>query len=243
MPVFSASLVLLDIEGTTSSIDFVHEVMFPYARQHLAGFLETQAEHPELPACLQQLGKDLGKPAGWSEQPLPRLFPEVIAGVLALMDGDVKATGLKQLQGMIWKQGFESGQLVSHLYEDVLPALQHWQSLGLRLAVYSSGSIAAQRLFFGHTRSGDLLPLFCAHFDTTTGPKKEAASYRAIASDLGLPPEAIVFISDVPEELQAASEAGLQTVLSVRPGNAAVAPGHGFAEITAFDQLQIQPLA
>jgi len=155
------------------------------------------------------------------------------------MDGDVKATGLKQLQGLIWEAGFTSGELKAHVYDDVPPALSAWNQAGLDLRVYSSGSVQAQKLFFGHTIAGNLLPLFRGHYDTTTGPKKQSSSYTAIAAAFALPPQEILFLSDVPAELEAAKEAGLQTALVLRPGNAAVKPGHGHQEIGSFAEITI----
>jgi enolase-phosphatase E1 len=162
--------------------------------------------------------------------------------VLRLMDADAKATGLKQLQGLIWKSGFESGELKAHVYEDVPPALESWTAAGKDVRIYSSGSVQAQRLFFGHTIAGDLLPRFRGHYDTTTGPKKEAESYRKIAAAFGLPLTAILFLSDIVTELDAAREAGLATALVVRPGNAAGqnCTGEAHAQIADFSQIDVR---
>ena len=138
------------------------------------------------------------------------------------MDGDVKATGLKELQGLIWQEGYAAGRLTSHVYPDVPPALRRWAEQGLDLRIFSSGSVAAQKVFFAHTDAGDLLPLFHGHYDTTTGPKREAESYRRIAADMKLPTSAILFLSDVVQELDAAAEAGCERPWSVRPGNAPI---------------------
>ncbi|HUG66773.1 MAG TPA: acireductone synthase, partial [Pirellulaceae bacterium] len=159
--------------------------------------------------------------------------------IIRLMDGDSKATGLKQLQGLIWKAGFESGELQAHIYDDVPDALAKWNELGIDVRVYSSGSIAAQKLFFGHTIAGDLLHCFRGQYDTTTGPKKEATSYAAIASAFGLRAAEILFISDVVAELDAARSAGLQTALSLRPGNADADASHGHTEIATFAEVKI----
>ena len=155
-----------------------------------------------------------------------------------MIDNDVKATGLKQLQGIIWKSGFHSGEMVAHLYDDTAPALKRWKQQGLDLRIYSSGSIAAQKLFFGHSVAGDILDLFSSHYDTTTGPKKEAESYRKIVADCGIAADRIVFISDVAAELDAAAQAGLQTVLSIRPGNAAVMDVENYQAIESFQILE-----
>src|SRR5262249_37415562 len=134
-----------------------------------------------------------------------------------LMDSDAKATGLKALQGLIWQSGFESGEMKAHVYEDVPLALAAWNAAGKDVRIYSSGGVQAQKLFFGYTIAGDLLLQFRGHYDTTTGPKKEAESYRMIAADFGLPPDEILFLSDIVAELDAARAAGMQTGLVVRP--------------------------
>ncbi len=237
--------VLLDIEGTTSSIRFVHDVMFPHVREHLVEFLESNWTTPELQECLSLLATDLGHASteAWLPPGTPaELREQVCRSVIEMMDQDRKATGLKQLQGLIWKDGFTSGQLVAPLYDDVLPALQAWRDDHIELRIYSSGSVAAQRLFFGHTIHGNLLDLFAGHYDTTIGSKKDADSYRRIVDDIGKPASSVVFISDVVDELAAAEQAGLQTVLSARPDNPAQPP-HGFDAIERFDQLQLTPAA
>ncbi len=214
--------ILLDIEGTTSSIRFVYDVMFPYVRQALDDFLSNHWNSDELQDCLPLLAEDLGFDSvdawlGDKDESGRQLA--VSRAVVQLMDDDVKATGLKQLQGIIWRSGFHSGQLVSHLYDDVEPAVRAWNAKGLDVRIYSSGSIAAQKLFFGHTVNGDLLDQFGGHYDTTTGSKKESSSYEKIAADFGLPAQQILFISDVPEELDAAESIGMRVRLSKRPGN------------------------
>jgi len=151
--------------------------------------------------------------------PVQAAQARVRAHVLELMDRDVKATGLKQLQGLIWESGFASGELQAHLYPDVRATLEKWHAAGIDLRIYSSGSIAAQRLFFGHTIEGNLLSLFRGHYDTTTGSKRESTSYQRIAAEFGVPPHEILFLSDVVAELDAARPAGLQTGLVFRPGN------------------------
>ena len=234
--------ILLDIEGTTSSISFVYDEMFPFVRRALGEFLQQNWDDPAVQQCITLLASDLdrGSVESWlggkDKQQQQQL---VCAGVIELMDADVKATGLKQLQGLIWKAGFHSGELVAHVYEDVTPALHAWHNEGIDVRIYSSGSIAAQQLFFGHSQYGNLLSLFNGHYDTTTGNKKEAASYQSIAADYGLPPENILFISDVAEELVAARSAGMQVVLSIRPGNKPVPNADAFDSITRFDQLNI----
>lgn len=233
--------LLLDIEGTTSSISFVHDEMFPFVRQHLTTFLAENWDRPELQGCLPLLAADIDEnPKTWLSGAPAEDQSRIASAVNQMMDEDRKATGLKQLQGIVWKSGFHSGQLVAHLFDEVAGCLQAWKDAGLDLRIYSSGSVGAQKLFFGHTVAGNLLPLFSAHYDTQVGSKKESASYQEIASDAGLSPEAIIFVSDVPAELSAASSAGLQTVLSLRPGNAPVPEDAKWPSIESFQQLEVK---
>jgi enolase-phosphatase E1 len=229
--VFGGRGILLDVEGTTSSISFVYDVLFPFARRHVGDFLARRAGDPAVRAVAAQLEAQAsggqasgGQAAADHLADLANLADPAIAtraalAALQLMDRDAKVTPLKELQGMIWKGGFDSGELVAHVFEDVPPALAHWADSGLDVRIYSSGSIDAQKLFFAHTAAGDLTPHLRGHYDTTTGPKREAASYRAIAADMGLEPQEILFVSDVGAELDAAREAGMATALAVRPGN------------------------
>lgn len=235
----SADVILLDIEGTTSSIDFVHDVMFPFARKRVPDFVTSNWGSDELNSCIALLANDLGEASveSWLSGDAETNQQTVIDAVVNMIDNDVKATGLKQLQGIVWKSGFHSGEMVAHLYDDTAPAIKRWKEQGLDLRIYSSGSIAAQKLFFGHSIAGDLLDLFSAHYDTTTGPKKEAESYRKIVADIGVAANQIVFVSDVPAELDAAAEAGLQTVLSIRPGNAEVDDVTSYQAIESFESL------
>ncbi len=244
MPTIAASGILLDIEGTTSSVSFVYDVMFPYVRRELDAYLERNWDDEECRAACEQIARDAGWDDGRRQSRLPqdgqsRLPQDVADEVIRLMDDDVKATGLKALQGLIWKRGFESGEMQAHLYEDVPPALLRWNANGLDVRIYSSGSIAAQRLFFGHTEFGDLLRHFKGHYDTTTGPKREVASYTKIAAEYELPSAEILFLSDVVQELDAAREAGLKTCLCLRPGNAEVEPGHGHPAVSNFAHLEL----
>src|SRR5256885_2469851 len=236
---FSGRGILLDIEGTTSSVSFVYDVMFPYIRKHLTFEVFANWLEPEYIEAFHAIARDAGHDSldAWlksnkltRDNPL-RAADVVCKEVIRLMDADAKATGLKALQGLIWQSGFESGELKAHVYDDVPPALIAWNAAGKDVRIYSSGSVQAQKLFFGHTIAGDLLPRFRGHYDTTTGPKKEPASYAKIAEEYRLPPAEILFLSDVVGELDAALAAGMQTGLVVRPGNAAAAAGHGHATI------------
>ncbi len=237
--------ILLDVEGTTSSISFVHDVMFPYARSRVASFLDAHWDDPSVTDCLPLLSQELEYDSvdQWLGDDQTHAKQRVVEGVSRLMDGDVKATGLKKLQGAIWKSGFESGEMTAHLYDDVAPAIRRWNQDGISIRIYSSGSVQAQKLFFGHCVAGDLLPLLSGHYDTTTGGKKEAASYVTIANDIGLMPNEVLFVSDVPMELDAAQSAGMQTVLSIRPGNQRVPEPHGYFAITSFDAIKFETVA
>lgn len=235
----SVSGVLLDIEGTTSSISFVHEVMFPFALEHLDTFLDEKFSDDDAQKACEQVAIDAGHASLASWESTSQIPPKELVKqeVKRLVSVDAKTTGLKALQGHIWASGFESGQLKAHIYDDVLPAIRRWKSTGREVRIYSSGSIAAQKLFFGHLNTSEdsnQLHLLSGHYDTTSGGKKEAASYTNVAEDWGLPPAEILFISDVAEELHAAACAGLQVLASVRPGNKPLPNGLPFASITTF---------
>lgn len=202
------SSILTDIEGTTSSIHFVHEVLFPYARKRLPAFIETHADRPEVQHWLHEAAEEAGIIAAERQ--------EVIELLLGWIDADRKSTALKALQGMIWKEGYAEGAFHSHVYPEVPERLRAWHAEGKRLYVYSSGSVEAQQLLFGHTIAGNLAPLFSGWFDTTSGPKREADSYRRIAAEIGGEPAQILFLSDVVAELDAARAAGMQTTLLAR---------------------------
>jgi enolase-phosphatase E1 len=231
--------VLLDIEGTTSAVAYVYDVMFPFARRGIEPFVLEHWSDPCMDGVRERFARDAGAKrfADWmADNPDPRAA--LVAEALRLMDGDIKATGLKQLQGLVWEAGFRSGELRAHVYPDVRPALEAWRSAGVDARVYSSGSVHAQRLFFAHSEAGDLTSLISGNYDTTTGPKREAASYAAIAADWGFPPASILFLSDVTEELTAARAAGLQAVLVLRPGNAPASPASPpLREVGSFAEL------
>lgn len=232
-------VILLDIEGTVSPLAFVHEVMFPYARLRLASFLAARWHTPEVLAVARQMALDAGC-ASFAEWCPPSAKPEAFAAeeALKLMDADLKATGLKLLQGLIWEQGFRDGALRSTLFDDVPAALQSWHAAGVELRIYSSGSVHAQKLFFAHTEAGDLTPLFSRYYDTTIGSKREAESYRRIAKDCQTAASDILFISDVVAELDAARSAGMTTRLAIRPGNVPP-PAHDHAIVHSFADLSI----
>ena len=218
--------VVLDIEGTTTPISFVYDVLFPYARTNLREFLTTHGPSGLLAEVDRQLREEHATDVARGDAP-PPLPADVSSGnatdlepyALWLMDRDRKSPGLKLLQGLIWQRGFSDGTLRGEVFPDVAPALQRWQDESIDVAIYSSGSVLAQRLIFGHTPDGDLTPRISQFFDATIGPKRSSASYRHIASELHVPPHELLFLSDVHAELSAARTAGLQALLCVRPGN------------------------
>ncbi|MFS2157078.1 acireductone synthase [Pseudomonas sp. Pseusp122] len=202
--------VLTDIEGTTSAVSFVFDVLFPFAARHLPDFLREHAERPEVDVQLRAVRLDSGEPLADIER--------VIEILLQWIADDRKATPLKALQGMVWEQGYEAGQLKGHVYPDAVEALKRWHQEGYELYVYSSGSIQAQRLIFGCSEAGDLSPLFSGYFDTTSGPKREVKSYRTISEAINYPARDILFLSDIVEELDAARAAGMATCGLARDG-------------------------
>jgi enolase-phosphatase E1 len=235
-----ARVLLLDVEGTTTAVSFVYDVLFPYARAHLREFLQAA---PNDPATRQDLAALRAERDAEAEEGAPEWRgagqAETLASAAAyaewLMERDRKSTALKSLQGRIWKGGYRSGALKSHVYADVRPALKRWRAQRRSVAIFSSGSVLAQRLLFEHTTEGDLTPLIHGYFDTTTGPKAAADSYRRIAEALGVAPAAVLFLSDAPEELEAARAAGMGTALCVRDGGAAPATGHPV--LRSFDEI------
>jgi len=201
--------IVTDIEGTTSSISFVRDVLFPHARKQLPAFIETHGDTPEVQHWLHEAAREAGLVEAERQ--------EIIELLLQWSDEDRKSTALKALQGMIWKDGYTAGDYRAHVYPEVAARLRDWRADGLRLYVYSSGSVPAQQLFFRYSEAGDLTPLFAGYFDTETGPKREAESYRRIAGEVGEQPAHILFLSDIVEELDAARAAGMQTGWLLRP--------------------------
>ena len=201
-------IILTDIEGTTSAIDFVHRVLFPYARAALPEFVRSHAEQPDVAAEVAAVRAETSAEAS---------LEEVIKTLIDWIDEDRKATPLKALQGKIWAEGYARGAFTAHLYIDAYDQLRAWHAAGVPLYVYSSGSIEAQRLFFRHSVFGDLSSWFRGHFDTTSGGKREAASYVRIAAAIGTVPGDILFLSDIEAELDAAKAAGLATAHVCRP--------------------------
>jgi enolase-phosphatase E1 len=232
--------VLVDIEGTTTPLAFVHDTLFPFARAHMPGFLREQWDTPELrvveAALEQEHARDVDAGSGPPSWNATRESTEAYA--LWLMDRDRKSPGLKTLQGWIWERGYRAGLLKSELYPDVAPAFRRWRAEGIETAIYSSGSALAQRLLFGNTPDGDLTPLLAGFFDTAVGAKQSPGSYARIASTLEREPAVIIFVSDVTAELRAAKTAGLQVVLSIRRGNPPQPDAETFEAIESFDELR-----
>lgn len=224
--------IVTDIEGTTSAIDFVTQTLFPYARQRMAGFIQAHGDDKRV----QPLLREAARAANLPETDLAALANQLERWI----DEDRKITPLKGLQGLIWEHGYRNGDFRAHVYPDAVANLQQWHRQGLALYVYSSGSILAQKLFFGHSEAGDLRPLFRDYFDTTSGPKREAASYRTISRDIDMPAQHIVFLSDIVEELDAAAEAGMKTVW-VQRGDA-VLPHDSHQVVSSFDDIRLDAL-
>ncbi|MEO7325711.1 MAG: acireductone synthase [Dokdonella sp.] len=220
--------ILTDIEGTTSSISFVKEVLFPYSRERLPAFVVTHTDNPDVQHWLHEAAKEAGLVSATQQ--------EIIDLLLAWIDADRKSTALKALQGMIWQDGYTSGEFRAHIYPDAANQLREWQAIGMKLYVYSSGSVPAQKLLFAHTEAGDLTDCFSGYFDTEVGAKRDADSYRCIAVAIGSPESDILFLSDIVEELDAARAAGMQTTLLARvPAQCDAASSHPC--VTTFDAI------
>lgn len=235
--------VLLDIEGTTTPISFVHEVLFPFAREHLDVYVRAARDSPEFGEAVGRLSTEHAQDVARGESPPAWRADNVDAWLAAyvewLMDRDRKSPGLKLLQGQVWERGYQAGILRGQVFADVPVAIRRWRSSGIDVAIYSSGSELAQRRLFESTEHGDLTPLITAFFDTGVGAKISDESYRRIARTLGRDAASVLFVSDVTAELAAARQAGLQVLLSLRPGNA---PQPDAAEYEAVQSLEeIQP--
>jgi enolase-phosphatase E1 len=232
-----ARAFLLDIEGTTTPVSFVYDVLFPFARQRLAAFMLSPRGERHLPAVQAERARETEPRAPRFDENDPS--PSAAAYLRWLMDRDRKSTALKAVQGEIWEDGFRAGALTGRVYPDVPPALARWTAAGRTVAIFSSGSVLAQKLLFGHSDQGDLTPHLAAYFDTTTGPKRDPESYRAIARALDTAPGDVVFVSDVREELDAAVAAGMETRLCVRPGAPETPAGGPHPLVRTFDEIDL----
>lgn len=240
-------LVLLDIEGTTTPIAFVHDVLFPFARRRLAEWLArhagTDVRRDVVETLRTEHAADRAHGARVPDWPVERTSrgddEAAVAYGLWLMDRDRKSPALKHWQGLIWEEGYQAGLLQGQVYADVPPAIRQWRANGVDVAIYSSGSELAQRRLFASTPDGDLTPLFSGFFDTAVGPKVEASSYRRIVSALAHDPVSTLFVSDVTRELDAAEAAGCQTRLCLRPGNAVQPDAARYVSVTSFAAISV----
>ena len=201
--------IVTDIEGTTSSISFVHDVLFPYAREHMAEFIRANRGNEAVSALMKDVCTEVGKELN---------DEEVIAQLVQWIDEDKKITPLKALQGLVWQKGYEDGDFTGHVYQDAYDNLKRWKEQGIALYVFSSGSVKAQKLIFGYSDFGDMTPFFKGYFDTNIGAKREASAYKNIQEEIGLNADEVLFLSDIVEELDAAAEAGMETIQLVREG-------------------------
>ena len=219
--------IVTDIEGTTTSLSFVKDVLFPYARQHIEAFIKQNAQRQDVEPLLQDVNREAGRNLSIDE-----------AGALLVqwIDADKKITPLKALQGLIWEDGYRNGDFHGHVYQDAYECLKKWQQRGIKLYVYSSGSVYAQKLLFAHTEFGDLTELFSGYFDTQIGHKQETQSYQTITTQLDLPAEQILFLSDIKGELDAAREAGMQTIWSMREGKS---NDTSHPQVSRFDEIDL----
>ena len=218
--------IVTDIEGTTSSILFVKDVLFPYARANLADYVQRHANDPQVKALLEDVCNEVGEQLSTGQ---------IIDQLIQWIDEDKKVTPLKSLQGLIWEAGYRQGDFKGHVYPDAAEKIKAWKSQGLDLYVYSSGSVHAQKLLFGHTEYGDLTPLFSGYFDTHIGGKKDRASYDNIAVQLGIPANQVLFLSDIKEELDAAKAAGFQTIWLTRDSTPDPQAEH--RQVNSFEQI------
>lgn len=233
LAVLHSRAIVLDIEGTTTPVEFVYQVLFPFARTHAAAYLRREGESPACRAAMDQLRIEQADDRERGLQP-PALLPDY---VVWLMERDRKSPGLKGLQGLVWQEGYRSGELRGQVYPDVPRAFERWRTQGIDLYIYSSGSVLAQQLLFGSTDAGDLTGFLAGYFDTAVGPKLEPESYRAIAERIRVVSARILFVSDVAAELDCAAAAGWQTALCVR-GEKNALPGSGrYACIHSFDEI------
>lgn len=233
--------VLLDIEGTTTPISFVHDILFPFARDHVRNYLIQNSGAPEVQEDIAALLCERSLAEGRGEQPPETLDGSSIEAIVAyinwLIDRDRKSPGLKSLQGKIWEQGYRDGILKAPLFEDVVPNLRRLRRRGIRIAIFSSGSVLAQKLLFAHTETGDHTDFIDGYFDTAVGSKVNPASYSKIARRLELLSTEVTFVSDVTNELAAARDAGMNTLLCIRPGNQSQSASEKFRVIPSFSEI------
>lgn len=221
--------IVTDIEGTTSSLSFVKDVLFPYARANLEDYVRRHQNEPQVNTLLEETCNEVGAELDTAQ---------LIAQLIQWLDEDKKVTPLKSLQGLIWEAGYQKGDFSGHIYPDAAANLKAWKAKGLDLYVYSSGSVHAQKLLFTHTEYGDLTPLFSGYFDTRIGGKSEPESYGKIAKQLGISADQIVFLSDIKEELDAAKTAGFQTLWLTR--DSTPDPHAEHQQVSSFDVIALE---
>jgi enolase-phosphatase E1 len=221
--------IITDIEGTTSSLSFVKDCLFPYARAHIGEFLRENAANETVQKLLADVDVEIGTELN---------LEQAITQLIQWIDEDKKITPLKSLQGLIWEAGYQRGELTGHLYDDAIRNLQTWKAEGFDLYVYSSGSVYAQKLLFAHTEAGDLTSLFSGYFDTHIGGKQESSSYENIVAHIGLPAEFVLFLSDIEAELDAAQAAGLQTIWLTREDAPQREASH--SQVSNFDEIELE---
>jgi len=222
--------VLTDIEGTTSSISFVKDVLFPYAKQKMEDFVKQNRENPEVKRILNDVKEIAGKDL---------TTDEIIEVLTKWIEEDKKITPLKEIQGLIWEEGYKKGELEGHIYDDSFEKLKKWKEKGIPIYIYSSGSVKAQKLLFSNTKFGDINYLFSGYFDTKIGGKKETQSYKKIAQEIGLKPEEILFLSDNPEEIEAAAKAGMKVIRFAREGEFEIIPDYPYKQVRNFEEVEI----
>lgn len=249
----NTSALLLDIEGTTTPITFVKDILFPYIKDHLEDYLSAHWEEDECKQDVHLLKKQveedirlnracavhaLDQTVHTDEE---KAIREVVDNVLWQMAADRKTTALKQLQGHMWRAAYAAGRIKGEVYQDVVPSIRLWRRQGLKIYIYSSGSVEAQKLLFGYSVEGDLLDLFDGHFDTNMGAKVESKSYERIAQRIGCQTEELTFLTDLTREAKAAEDAGVNVVVVVRPGNMELTEDEKahYNLITSFSQLEV----
>jgi len=224
--------IVTDIEGTTSALSFVKDVLFPYAREHMAGYVRQHADNPRMQELIADVRAEVASDLS---------LEEVIQQLVQWIDEDRKITPLKAIQGLLWEEGYRNGDFTGHVYPDARQKLADWHAQGVRLYVYSSGSVYAQKLLFGYSDYGDLTPLFDGYFDTRIGAKVDAGSYRRIVGELNVRPEEILFLSDIEKELDAARKAGMRTLWLVRENAPAAHAAH--TQVSDFTSIEVDRIA
>ncbi len=221
--------VLTDIEGTTSSISFVKDVLFPYAKEKMEEFVKQNKDNLEVKRILNNVKEIIGKDL---------TTDEIVQTLIKWIEEDKKITPLKEIQGLIWEEGYKKGELEGHIYDDSFEKLKKWKEKGIPIYVYSSGSVKAQKLLFSNTKFGDINYLFSGYFDTKIGGKKESKSYEKITKEIGFKPEEILFLSDNPEEIEAAAKAGMQVIKFAREGEFEIIPNFPYKQVRSFEEIE-----